>query len=193
MSKIETTINIKITPNTIERAKKIRLMIFDVDGVLTDGRLFFGDDGQEYKAFHSKDGLGMKMLMNSGVEIAIITARKSELVKHRMDNLGIHRLYQGQSNKVPALLDIATEMKLSLEEIAYIGDDIIDLPVMVRVGLAIAVADSHNSLFKHAHGVTENKGGCGAAREACDMIMEAQNTLQPFIDKSIDTGSNIAN
>ncbi|EEZ79653.1 MAG: 3-deoxy-manno-octulosonate-8-phosphatase KdsC [Thiotrichales bacterium] len=193
MSKIETTINIKITPNTIERAKKIRLMIFDVDGVLTDGRLFFGDDGQEYKAFHSKDGLGMKMLMNSGVEIAIITARKSELVKHRMDNLGIHRLYQGQSNKVPALLDIATEMKLSLEEIAYIGDDIIDLPVMVRVGLAIAVADSHNSLFKHAHWVTENKGGCGAAREACDMIMEAQNTLQPFIDKSIDTGSNIAN
>ncbi len=173
---------LKLSSELRERASRIKLVIFDVDGVLTDGRLFFGDDGQEYKAFHSRDGLGMKMLMRSGVEVAVITARSSQLVAHRMKNLGIRHLYQGQADKVPAFLDIAKEMELSHDEVAYVGDDIIDLPVMMRVGLAIAVADGHHEVCSQAHWVTSQKGGCGAARDACEMIMQAQETLQPMID-----------
>lgn len=167
------------------KAAKIRLVIFDVDGVLTDGRLFFGDDGQEYKAFHSRDGLGMKMLMRSGVEVAVITARSSNVVAHRMKNLGIRHFYQGQADKVPAFLGIADEMGLEHEAIAYVGDDIIDLPVMTRVGLAIAVADAHPEVCSRSHWITRHQGGNGAARDACELIMEAQGSLQPMIEGQV--------
>ncbi len=173
-----------------EQAQQIKLVIFDVDGVLTDGRLFFGDDGQEYKAFHSRDGLGMKMLMRSGVEVAVITARSSQVVAHRMKNLGVHRFYQGQANKVPVFQGIAEEMGLDYSEIAYVGDDIIDLPVMVQVGLAIAVSDAHPEVRSRAHWTTSQVGGRGAAREACEMIMEAQQTLKPYIEGHLNGLTN---
>ncbi len=174
--------NIEMSDELRVRAKNIKLVIFDVDGVLTDGRLFFGDDGQEYKAFHSRDGLGMKMLMHSGVEVAVITARSSNVVAHRMQNLGVRHFYQGQADKVPAFLGIAEEMQIGHEAVAYVGDDLIDLPVMARVGLAIAVADAHPEVCSRSHWITPHQGGQGAARDACEMIMGAQGSLQSVID-----------
>jgi len=152
-------------------------VVFDVDGVLTDGSLFIGDDGQEYKAFHSRDGLGMKMLHRSGVEIGIITARSSEVVRHRMESLNIQHVYQGQQEKLPAFEDLVGKLGLSYEQTAYVGDDVVDLPVMRRAGLAIAVADAHPLARQHAHWQTPHGGGRGAARDVCELIMEAQQTL----------------
>jgi len=161
-----------------KKAAAIRLIVFDVDGVLTDGSLYIGDDGQEYKAFNSKDGHGMKMLQATGVQIAIITGRTSEVVRIRMHSLGIEHVYQGKRIKLPAYEELKQATGLSDEQIAYVGDDVVDLPVMTRVGLAIAVQDAHYLTKQHAHWVTPSGGGRGAGREACELIMDAQGTLQ---------------
>ncbi len=161
----------------LKRAEKIRLVIFDVDGVLTDGSLFLGDDGQEYKAFNSRDGHGMVTLQETGVRLAIITGRSSEVVRIRMESLGIALVYQGHRNKLPAYEDLKSAVGLKDAEIAYVGDDVVDLPVMRRVGLAIAVADAHPMVHQHAHWVTTKGGGRGAAREVCELIMQAQGNL----------------
>ena len=169
-----------------QKATAIRLVIFDVDGVLTDGSLFIGDDGQEYKAFNSKDGHGMVMLQQSGVKIAIITGRTSEVVWIRMASLGIERVYQGRREKLPAYEEIKQITGFADEQIAYVGDDVVDLPVMTRVGFAVAVQDAHGLTKQHAHWVTPSGGGRGAAREVCELIMDAQGTLQsalrPYLD-----------
>lgn len=161
----------------LEKAEQVRLVIFDVDGVLTDGSLFLGDDGQEYKAFHSRDGHGMKMLQASGVEIGIITGRTSQVVKHRMDSLGIHHVYQGKLEKLPAFEELVATLGLPPHQVAYVGDDVVDLPVMRRVGLAVAVQDAHPLVKQHAHWTTDHGGGRGAARDVCELIMRAQGTL----------------
>lgn len=161
----------------LERAKNIRLVIFDVDGVLTDGSIFIGDDGQEYKAFHSRDGHGMKMLQFSGVQIAIITGRTSAVVTHRVADLGIEHVYQGQRDKTGAFESLLTSLDLEESQTAYVGDDVVDLPVMRRAGLAIAVQDAHPLVIKHAHWQTPSCGGRGAARDVCELIMQAQETL----------------
>lgn len=165
----------------LERAKQIRLLIFDVDGVLTDGRLYLGGDGQEYKAFHSRDGHGMKMLQETGVAVAIITARSSEAVRMRMENLGIEHVYQGRREKLPAYEEMKRSLGLEDGQIAYVGDDVLDLPIMRRVGLSMAVADAHPLVFRHSHWQTQAPGGRGAAREACDLIMDAQDTLSEMM------------
>lgn len=167
----------------LDKASQIRLVIFDVDGVLTDGSLFLGDDGQEYKAFNTKDGHGMKMLQASGVEIGIITGRTSQVVALRMEGLGICHLYQGQREKLPAYEALKTELGLQDGQIAYVGDDVVDLPIMRRVGLAIAVKDAHHLVTRHAHWQTENGGGKGAAREVCELLMEAQGTLDAALQR----------
>src|SRR5210317_467311 len=154
-----------------KKAANIRLVIFDVDGVLTDGSLYIGDDGQEYKAFHSKDGHGMVMLQQSGVEIAIITGRSSEVVRIRMASLGIQRVYQGKREKLPAYEELKQITGFDDEQIAYVGDDVVDLPVMTRVGFAVTVQDAHPLAKQHAHWVTPSGGGRGAAREVCELIM----------------------
>ena len=161
----------------LEKAANIKLVIFDVDGVLTDGSLFLGDDGQEYKAFYARDGLGMKMLAKTGVQIGIITGRSSDVVKHRMQSLNIEHVYQGQDDKLVAYQDLKKKLSFNDNEIAYVGDDVIDLSVMRQAGLAIAVADAHPTVAKHAHWHTPHNGGRGAARDVCELIMEAQNTL----------------
>ena len=161
-----------------EKAARIRLLIFDVDGVLTDGSLFVGDDGQEYKAFNSRDGHGIKMLQKYGVEIAIITGRTSQVVEHRMANLGITHIYQGKLDKLPAYEELRKNLGISVEETAYVGDDVVDLPVMRRVGLAIAVQDAHPLVRQHSHWQTPSTGGRGAARDVCEMLMEAKGVLQ---------------
>lgn len=160
------------------KATQIRLVIFDVDGVLTDGSLYLGDDGQEYKAFHSKDGHGMVMLQESGVRIAIITGRTSEVVSIRMKSLGIEHVFQGKRDKKPAYEELKQVTGFSDAQIAYVGDDVVDLPVMSRVGLAIAVNDAHPLVKQHAHWTTPSGGGRGAARDVCEMLMQAQGTLE---------------
>ncbi len=162
----------------LDKAAAIRLVIFDVDGVLTDGRLYVTETGDEIKAFHSRDGHGMKMLQNSGVEIAIITGRSSSIVRHRMAELGIAHVYQGQRDKLPAYHDLLEQLDLQPAQVAYVGDDVVDLPVMRQVGLAIAVQDAHPMVKQHAHWQTPNAGGRGAARDVCELIMEGQQTLQ---------------
>lgn len=168
------------------KAASIRLVVFDVDGVLTNGELFIGDDGQEYKAFSSKDGHGMVMLQDSGVQIAIITGRSSEVVRIRMQSLGIQHVFQGKREKLPAYEELKQVTGLSDAQIAYVGDDVVDLPVMTRVGLAIAVQDAHPLTKQHAHWVTGSGGGRGAAREACEMIMAAQGTLESALQAYLD-------
>lgn len=167
------------------RAAKIRLVIFDVDGVLTDGKLFFDEQGREYKSFHSRDGLGINLLRKTGVEVAVISGRESRSVAQRMKNLGIERVFQGQQNKLAAFESLCRELNLSPEEIAHVGDDLLDLPIMSRVGLSIAVADAHSSILRYAHWRTLNPGGAGAAREVCDLIMEAQGNLGRAIESHL--------
>ena len=162
----------------LEKAARIELVVFDVDGVLTDGSLYIGDDGQEYKAFHSRDGHGMKLLKEAGVEIGIITGRTSRVVEHRMASLGIEHVYQGQLEKLPAFQDLTRKLELAPQNVAYVGDDVVDLPIMVRVGLALAVADAHPLVARHAHWQTANPGGRGAARDVCELLMDARGVLQ---------------
>ncbi len=161
-----------------ERAKQIRLVAFDVDGVLTDGSLFLGDDGQEYKAFHSQDGHGLKMLRATGVELAIITGRSSQVVSLRARNLGINHLYQGVEDKLHAFHNMLAALNLEPAAAAFMGDDVVDLPVMRRCGLAISVPAAPALVKQHAHYVTKLEGGRGAVREICELFMQAQGTFE---------------
>ena len=167
----------------INRTKKIKLVIFDVDGVLTDGSIIIGDDGEEYKAFHSRDGHGMKLLQYTGVDIAIITGRTSKVVEYRMNSLGIKHLYQGQKVKLPCFEELIERLGLTAEQCAYVGDDWVDLAIMKRVGLAITVNDADDIMKEYAHWITPANGGKGAAREVCELIMKGQGSLQDQIER----------
>ncbi len=169
----------------LEKAAQVRLLIFDVDGVLTDGGLFIDTEGREHKVFHSRDGHGMKMLQSTGVEIAIISGRASPAVSHRMASLGIEHVYLGQQEKIPAFEEILARLALSPHQVAYVGDDVVDLPIMRRVGLAVAVQDAHHLVKRHAHWQTAHPGGHGAARDVCELIMEAQGTLDGQMRKYV--------
>lgn len=165
-----------------EKARQIKLVIFDVDGVLTDGSLYLGDDGQEYKAFNSRDGHGIKMLQSTGVDIGIITGRTSEVVRIRMDSLGIEHVYQGKRDKLPSYFELRNKLQLSDQQIAYVGDDVVDLPIMRQVGFAIAVNDAHPFVAQHAHWLTPHPGGRGAGRDVCELLMDAQGKLQTALE-----------
>lgn len=160
----------------IERARRIKMLIFDVDGVLTDGSLFYGDDGQEYKSFHSRDGHGIKMLRATGVEAGIITGRTSKVVLHRAKNLGINHIFQGADDKLVVYEQLLAKTGLQPEETAYMGDDVVDLPVLKRCGLAISVPEAHELVADRVHYLTRAHAGRGAAREACELIMRAQGS-----------------
>ncbi len=165
-----------------ERAKKIKLLILDVDGVLTDGKLFFDDQGREYKSFHARDGHGIKLLRQSGVEVAVISGRSSRSVQLRMQSLGIEHVYQGQEDKLLALHDMLQILAISPGQAAHVGDDLLDLPIMRKVGLAIAVDDANFAVKDYAHWCTSLPGGQGAVREVCDFIMQAQGNLETAIN-----------
>lgn len=158
------------------KAKKIKLVVFDVDGVMTDGGLTLGDDGQEYKTFNTQDGLGMKLLSDSGVDLAIITGRTSEVVKNRAENTGVKHIYQGIHNKLEAFNDLMSKLNLDPEQAAFMGDDVVDVPPMKRCGLGISVPAAPDNVKGIAHYVTEKAGGKGAVRELCELIMQAQGT-----------------
>ena len=165
-----------IPDEVLSLAGQIRLVLFDVDGVLTDGRLFFSDSGHEGKSFHSRDGLGMNLLQQSGVKVGIITARQSSLVEHRARDLNIQHLYQGRKEKFPAYQEICDTLDLSPAEVAFVGDDVVDLPIMLDVGLAITVPEGHKLVKQHAHWTTPNQGGAGAARDVCELVMYSQGS-----------------
>ena len=166
-----------------EIAANIRLVLLDVDGVLTDGRLLIGEDGSESKAFHIRDGHGIKMLQQTGIEIGIITGRRSNSVKHRAADLKVKHLYQGREDKLSVLRELLTELGLQPPQAAFVGDDVVDLPAMLQVGLAIAVSDAHALVKKHAHWITPNLGGHGAVRDVCEMIMRAQGTYETTMQR----------
>ncbi len=166
----------------LERLRALRLVLFDVDGVLTTGALFYGDDGQEYKAFHSRDGQGMKMLRQSGVELGILTGRTSSVVALRAANLGIAHVIQGADDKLAACQQLLAQLGLPFEALAFVGDDIVDLPVMRRAGLAATVADAHPLVRQAAHWQSRLGGGQGAARELCELIMAAQGRLDEQLE-----------
>jgi 3-deoxy-D-manno-octulosonate 8-phosphate phosphatase (KDO 8-P phosphatase) len=157
----------------LARAARVKLALFDVDGVMTDGRLIYTDDGRELKAFHVHDGLGLKRLIANGIEVGIITTRMSHMVTERTAELGIAHVYQGQADKLACYEQLIHALKLGPEQTSYCGDDLPDLRVMGRVGLAIAVADAHASVAERAHWRTRRNGGDGAVREVCDLLLAA--------------------
>ena len=161
----------------VQRARSVRLLVLDVDGVLTDGKLYFLADGSEAKAFSTLDGQGIKMLMNSGVNVAIITGRTSTIVERRAANLGIMHLIQGREDKRTALDELLISLQLSYDQVAYLGDDLPDLAAIRCVALGVAVANANTFVRQHALAVTSLRGGEGAARELCEFIMAAQDTL----------------
>ncbi len=156
------------------KASKIKLFISDVDGVLTGGQIILDDNGVEYKAFHVRDGHGIKLLMRAGVEVALITGRNSKVVDIRASELGIEHVIQGAHEKIPAYQELKDRLGVKDEEVAYIGDDNVDMPVMRRVGLSIAVADAEPYVMETADMVTERRGGDAAVREAIDFILKAR-------------------
>ena len=158
-----------------EIAKSIKLLVLDVDGVLTDGGIYFDENGVESKRFNALDGYGITMLLSSGIEVAIISGRKSKCVTYRMKNLGVKYCYQGRINKTQAFEELIAKLDLKPNQVAYVGDDIIDLPVMYKVALPIAVANAQKYVKEYAIFSTQNTGGNGAVREVCDYILIAQN------------------
>jgi len=161
------------SPELLERARAVKLVLFDVDGVLTDGRLYLDNRGEEYKAFNSRDGHGLKMLQRNGVEVGIITGRTSQIVEHRTRELGIRHVRQGCADKFPVYEDMVRELKLSHEQVGFVGDDVVDLPIMLRVRLAVSPRDGHFLVKRHSHWVSPNEGGRGCARDVCELLMLA--------------------
>ncbi len=161
----------------IKVAKGIKLAIFDVDGVLTDGGILFTDDGREIKKFNVKDGLGLTWLTQTDITVAIITGRNSPIVAERMKALKINHVYQGRMNKLETYHNLLNALNLDHSQVAYVGDDAIDLAIMKQCILPIAVADAHDCAKSVAKWITQNKGGYGAGREVCDLLLNSQNKM----------------
>lgn len=163
------------SPSLNEKLEKIRLIIFDVDGVLTDGRITFGSGELEIKSFNVRDGHGIKIAKRSGLEIAFVTGRSSDIVSRRAQDLGIDRVYQGMWDKRPALAELMRELDLSSDQVAVMGDDVVDIPLMRRVGVSFTVPEAPEDVRREALVICRNSGGCGSAREIVEMILKAQN------------------
>ncbi|MGB0893933.1 MAG: 3-deoxy-manno-octulosonate-8-phosphatase KdsC [Parashewanella sp.] len=168
-----------------QKAAQIKLIIFDVDGVFSDGRIYLSNSGEEVKAFHTRDGFGVRSLLNAGFELAIITGRKSQLLENRMTALGVYRIYQGVDDKLLPFSEMLNELALTADQVAYIGDDMVDLPVMQQVGLSVSVADGHPYVRQHVDFVTYMNGGHGAVRELSDLILQSQGLFESAQGMSI--------
>jgi len=170
-----------VSPEVRERAKRVRLVALDVDGVLTDGRISFGVDGNERKAFHTLDGQGLKLLRTHGVEVAWITARGSAHVSRRATELGIRHVHQKVEDKLAKLRELCMTLDVKLEEVAYMGDDLPDLGPMQHVALAAAPANAHPWVVARTHWQAQRRGGEGAVRELCDLILVAQGKVDAVL------------
>lgn len=158
----------------VERANDVRLLVLDVDGVLTDGRLYFSARGEQMKCFHVRDGAGIKQVLNAGLQVAVISGRQSKMVDKRMSELGVTWVKQGVHDKLAALRELMDILNLTPQAVASVGDDVPDLPLLEVSRLAIAVADAHPSVKSQAHFITQALGGQGAVREVCDLILEGR-------------------
>lgn len=161
-------------PSTAQRVRKIKILVLDVDGVLTDGRIIMDDRGRETKFFDVRDGHGLKMLMRTGIEVVFLTGRKSRVVEHRARELGVTEVYQGALNKVEVFETLLERKGLKASEAAYAGDDIVDVPVLRRAGFSVAVVNAVSEAKRAAHYVTKKRGGRGAVREVCEVILKGQ-------------------
>ncbi len=170
------------SPQPHPNARLVRLLVLDVDGVLTDGHLWFGNSGEELKAFDIQDGLGIKLLARGGIATAIITGRRSALVARRAQELGIQHLLQGREDKQEALIELCADLGLNPAETAYMGDDLPDLGAIRAAGFGIAPANAHAFVARHADHRTERRGGHGAVREACELILASQGKLDALLD-----------
>ena len=179
--------------SAIDRAKRVKVLLFDVDGVLTNGDITVmpGPDGKgvEVKSFHAHDGLGVSLARLAGLKLGFVTKRTSQAVAIRAHDLKIEHVYQGQAHKMQAVEQILAAESCTLDELAYVGDDIIDLPVMRKVGLAIATANARAEIKKAAHYITPLAGGFGAGRDAIDFILTAQSVLAETIEKYLDASN----
>lgn len=175
----------KVPESVRQRAQNVRLVAFDVDGVLTDGSLLYNESGEQLKRFNALDGHGLKMLKQSGIRVALITGRSGPIVMRRAADLGIALVYQDARDKAQLISTIASDQNLNLDQIAYLGDDIIDLQAMQKVGLAVSVPHAPIYIQQAAHWVTTINGGFGAARELADIILASQGLLGPFLQGSL--------
>lgn len=178
-----------VPQETINKAKHIKLLICDIDGVFSDGSVYMGNDGEELKAFNTKDGFGLKALMASGVNVAVITGRNSTIVERRMASLGVKHIYQGMETKLIGYTQLCADLKVNPDEVAFIGDDFPDVPVMKDCGLGVSVADGHPYVREIADYVTVTNGGKGAVRELTDLLLIAQHGADYVTEKVAGTSS----
>lgn len=164
-----------------EKAIKIKLLLLDVDGVMTDGGLYFDDQGNETKKFNVKDGLGIRLLQKAGIKTGILSGRKSAIVDYRAKNLGINLVYHGYTHKFPIFMEILDKLGIEPFEVCFIGDDILDIPLLQTVGLGVAVHDAHDDAGLAADYITKKSGGNGAIREICDIILKAQGHYEMIL------------
>ena len=167
--------------DVLQRAARIRVIGFDVDGTLTDGCLLYGDDGNESKSFHVQDGLGIKLLQLAGIEVALVTARISKLVERRGRELGIARVHTHTREKLACIQAIAADMGIAMDQVAFMGDDLPDLATLRAAGLAIVPANAHGWVKPAAHWTTPRSGGAGAARDACDLLLHAHGRIDAIL------------
>ena len=178
----------KIDATVSERAKLIRLALFDVDGVLTDGSIHIDSQGKEFKTFNTQDGHGIRLLQHYGIQVGVITGRRSKALEHRMHDLNVEHVYQGSVDKYSVYQKLLSKLNLSAEQTAFAGDDIVDLQVMSHCGLAIAVANAHSFVKKHAHWETSSTGGHGAVREVCELLLDSQGLLEEALTYNLQKG-----
>ncbi len=164
-----------------DRALKIKLLLLDVDGVLTDGRLYYTSRGEEIKVFNVRDGLGIKLAQRAGIRVGVISGRKSEALINRLRELKVDEVHLGYNQKLPILEDVMKRLSLSLEEIAFLGDDYVDLPILRRVGFPMAVLDAPEEIKKHALYITKSRGGHGAVRDAIEFILKLRGQWEEVI------------
>ncbi len=167
------------------QAQSVKLLLLDVDGILTDGKLYVGETGEQFKAFNTLDGHGIKLLQKAGIQVGIISGRDSAALLHRASELGINLLYRGREDKSAVLREITANLELEENEIAYAGDDLPDLAVIDRVGLGISVPNAHPEVRNAADMLTENPGGEGAVREICDFLLQANGLYDQIIIDSL--------
>lgn len=170
-----------VDQSVLEKAKNIRLLILDIDGVMTTGALYYDAQGSQMKGFHIHDGMGIKLLQKTGVMVAVISGKSSKAAETRMNDLGIKHVYLGYEDKLPIYNELKQLLGLEDHQIAHMGDDLPDLPLLIRVGLAISVPKAPKLVHQHVDFITKTKPGKGAVREACEMIMEAQNSFESVV------------